>query len=92
MPPLDITIDRNYILSHLNNWKRRLDNLFSDILIWARDIPGVQVKETKFVQAREELMQQFNVEPIELRAIAIRSSRNKISFCAVGTLGNWFKW
>lgn len=82
MSPLDTTIDRNYILSRMNNWKTRLDNLFSDILTWAHDIPVVQiqVKETKFLQAREELMQQFNVDPIELRAIAIRSSRNKISF------------
>jgi len=80
-----MTIDRNYIISRLSNWKDRLQNLFSDIKNWSEMIEGnIAIKEFDIPQAREELMSKFDVKPETIHKLVLSNNTFRASFVPMG--------
>jgi hypothetical protein len=77
-------IDHDYVLFRINNWEERLSYLYSDIERWANEVGRVEIKKIDVLQAIEELMQQFDVEPRKLSAIAVSFNKNRTSFVPMG--------
>lgn len=80
MPVQQQAIDRNHILSRIDDWKDRLRQLCDNIERWAEKIKDAKPVRQDIPQAREELMQKFGVEPGTLPAIAILHGKQRVSF------------
>ena len=77
-------IDHDYVVGRIADWEKRLNALYSNLESWARNIGEVEIIRTEVPQAREELMQKFDVEPRQLPAIAIKFDKNRLSFMPMG--------
>jgi len=60
------TTDKEYILARISDWKKRIDNLYNESSKWISLHPNLSIKEGNPTEMYEELMQSFNVLPIDL--------------------------
>jgi hypothetical protein len=77
-------IDREYILWRISDWKKRLNQLWSDIEGWAGDFGKAEIQKNEIPQAREDLMHRFDIDPETVPAMAIRLGRHRASFVPMG--------
>jgi len=77
-------IDHDYVVGRIADWEKRLNELYSNLENWTKNIGEVEIRRTEVPQAREELMQKFDVEPRNLPAIAIKLNKNRLSFMPMG--------
>lgn len=86
MTSLAKQIDHDYLEDRINDWVCRLNDLYSMLEVWAKDynIGEIQISRKDVPQAREELMQQFDVEPRNIPAIILSSETNRVSIIPMG--------
>ncbi len=77
-------INREYIVWRISDWKKRLNDLYSDIKNWTKILKKIELKESMIPQVREELMQKFNIDPDSIPAMAILFNKNRVSFVPMG--------
>lgn len=77
-------IDHDYVVGRIADWEKRLNALYSNLETWTHNIGAVEIRRTEVPQAREELMQKFDVDPRNLPAIAIKFNNNRLSFMPMG--------
>jgi len=84
MTSLANQIDRDYVVDRITDWVKRINDLYAILETWVEDIGDVQISRTEVLQAREELMQEFGVEPKNIPAITLRSDNNRVSIMPMG--------
>ena len=70
-------LDREYILWRISDWKKRLNQLCSDITDWAGDVGEAEIRKSDIPQAREDLMHRFGIDPETVPAMAVRLGRHR---------------
>jgi len=78
------TIDKEYILNRISDWKYRLNQLYENVESWSRDCAVSDIIKKELPLAKEELMQKFCIEPDNITALAIKSGESRTSFVPMG--------
>ncbi|MGM4877059.1 hypothetical protein AB7645_38155 [Bradyrhizobium sp. 956_D2_N1_5] len=63
--------ERKRVVTEVEVWVKRLDELYSQISEWTKDIEGAVISRTRSVEMSEELMQKFSVADRELAVLDI---------------------
>jgi hypothetical protein len=78
-------IDRDYIILRISDWQGRLNNLFSDINTWSKDVgKNIEIKQYDIPQAREDLMLKFDIEPATVHSLVLSDDKSRTSFIPLG--------
>lgn len=78
-------IDKPYIESRVQDWVLRINNIYSFVKETLSSMKGIEFSETKNVSMHEELMQKYNVSPVNLPILEIRNNTGLIdSFKPIG--------
>ena len=80
-------IDKKYIESRVNDWRHRIVDIFSFVKKSCSNYPEIDFSENKTTQMHEELMQKFDVSPVELPILEIR--KNKELLASFKPMGLW---
>lgn len=72
-------LTRDQIVARVDDWLDRLNELYRRIEACAARV-GSQVLRKSIPQTREDLMIRFDVEPIDLPALAVVSEKSRVSF------------
>lgn len=78
-------INKSYIESRVQDWIYRVNDIYSLVKETLSSINGIEFSETKNVSMHEELMQQYDVSPVNLPVLEIRNKEELIdSFKPIG--------
>jgi len=78
-------INKPYIENRVQDWIQRVNNLYSTVKKTLGSIKEIEFSETKKVSMYEELMQEYNVQPVNLPVLEIRNKKKLIdSFKPIG--------
>jgi hypothetical protein len=74
--------DRIYLIGRIDNWKERIESLYSEVEQWIceQNDDNVKIHKSSITQGKEELMAMYNIEPRELPTFTILKGKNKWSF------------
>ena len=61
----DVKIDKSHVEKRVKDWKKRVSDLYATIKGWTKDT-DYSIKTGGKVTMYEELMAQFNVQPVEI--------------------------
>jgi hypothetical protein len=76
-------MDKEHLISKIDDWEQRLRDLYSQIEEWYRQLPPNNVQDIfrgSMLQVDEPLMRQFEVPPRMLPTCALIYGRNRVSF------------
>ncbi len=62
----DNTLSKEHLINCIEDWKKRILNLYTIIGEWIKDDKQYSVKTIRTVRMYEELMQKFDIEPQNL--------------------------
>ncbi len=78
-------IDKPHIEERVNDWKRRLESLYTLVEESLASLEGVECKTNRHVTMHEELMQKFDVNPQQLKILDIyKNEQIVVSFKPIG--------
>jgi len=63
---LNGVIDKPYVESRVDNWKLRINKLYSLVENTLENVDGIEYEVTKKITMYEELMNKFNIAPTEI--------------------------
>lgn len=72
-------IDKKYIENRVNDWKKRIVDIFSFVKESCSNHPEIDFGENKTTQMHEELMQKFGVSPVELPILEIKKNKELLA-------------
>ncbi|MCP4348250.1 MAG: hypothetical protein GY795_22410 [Desulfobacterales bacterium] len=78
-------IDKTYIESRVNDWVKRVEDLYSVVKAALANSEGIECKSAKYTTMHEELMQNFGVLPKKVPILDLYKDKTLIaSFKPVG--------
>ncbi len=83
----DNALSKEHLINHIEDWKKRILDLYSNIGEWVKDDRQYSVKTTRTVRMYEEYMQKFDIEPQNLPAADILKNGKLI--LSVKPFGLW---
>ena len=78
-------IDKSHIQQRVEDWKKRIEDLYAFVENELSQLPGVSIKKDRYVQMYEELMVKFDVEAQSIIILDVYKNGNlALSFKPVG--------
>jgi hypothetical protein len=65
------SLSKQKVLNRIDDWEKRVHDLFLDIEIWIKDIPNVTLVHTKEMEMYEELMWKYKIPSRKLETANI---------------------
>jgi hypothetical protein len=84
---IDTTISKDHIEQRVDDWEKRIADLYSSIKGWLAPLPSYEVKERQDVKMYEELMQKNEVPERTLTSLDIYFEGRIVA--AVKPIGLW---
>jgi len=80
-------IDKEYIEKRVEDWIQRVDRVFSLVRDSLSGNPEIELVQNKTVSMHEELMQKYEVSPVNLPVLEIR--RKSVLLASFKPMGLW---
>ena len=72
-------INKEYIESRVDDWRSRIINIFSLVKNYYSNYPQIEFVENKTTRMHEELMQKYNVSPVELPVLELKKNKDLLA-------------
>lgn len=80
-------INKEYIEYRVNDWVKRIHDIFSLIVDSCLNYPEIDISVNKTTRMHEELMQQYDVSPVDLPILEVR--KNNELLASFKPMGLW---
>jgi hypothetical protein len=80
-------INKEHIENRVSDWRNRIINIFSLVKDYCLNYPQIELVENKTTRMHEELMQKYNVSPVDLPVLELM--KNKELLVSFKPMGLW---
>ena len=80
-------ITEQHVRARVNDWVKRVQNLYDDIISWLEPVEGLKVEQRQNATMYEELMKKFGISPQSMPTLDIYEEGNL--FARLKPIGLW---